>query len=243
MLLPGFFDWTMALLIPGILLGLYAQAKVRSAYAKFSKVMSSRGITGARAAREILAYQGITVYPDAETAASSKAYGIAVERVAGQMTDHFDPRHKVIRLSEGVYQSSSLAALGIAAHEAGHAIQHTTGYLPIMIRAGIYPLVAVSNYLWMILFFAGIFMSYPPLITIGIYLFSGIVAFQIITLPTEFNASKRAMVLLTEHGIITEEERASVKKVLNAAALTYLAATLMAILQLLRLILISRGRR
>ena len=238
-------------MIPGILLGLYAQAKVRSAYAKFSKVMSSRGITGARAAREILAYQGITVYPDAEhrsdrdseTAASSKAYGIAVERVAGQMTDHFDPRHKVIRLSEGVYQSSSLAALGIAAHEAGHAIQHTTGYLPVMIRTGIYPLVAVSNYLWMILFFAGIFMSYPPLITIGIYLFSGIVAFQIITLPTEFNASKRAMVLLTEHGIITEEERASVKKVLNAAALTYLAATLMAILQLLRLILISRGRR
>lgn len=238
-----FFDWTMILLIPGVILGIYAQAKVRSAYAQYSRVMSRRGITGARAAREILQFQGITIYPDAQTAASSKSYGIAVERVPGQMTDHFDPRHKVIRLSDGVYQSSSLAALGIAAHEAGHAIQHTTGYLPIMIRAGIYPLVAVSNYLWMILFFAGIFMSYPPLMTLGIYLFSGIVAFQIITLPTEFNASRRAMALLSEHGIITEEERASVKKVLNAAALTYLAATLMAILQLLRLILISRGRR
>ena len=233
----------MALLIPGVILGIYAQAKVRSAYSNFSKVMSSRGITGARAARELLQFQGITVYPDAETASSAKAYGIAVERVAGQMTDHFDPRQKVIRLSEGVYHSSSLAALGIAAHETGHAIQHTTGYLPVMIRSGIYPLVAVSNYLWMIFFFAGIFMSYPPLMTMGIYLFSGIVAFQIVTLPTEFNASRRAMVLLTEHGIISAEERVSVKKVLDAAALTYLAATLMAILQLLRLILISRGRR
>jgi len=230
-------------LIPGVILGIYAQAKVRSAYSNFSKVMSSRGITGARAARELLQFQGITVYPDAETASSAKAYGIAVERVAGQMTDHFDPRQKVIRLSEGVYHSSSLAALGIAAHETGHAIQHTTGYLPVMIRSGIYPLVAVSNYLWMIFFFAGIFMSYPPLMTMGIYLFSGIVAFQIVTLPTEFNASRRAMVLLTEHGIISAEERVSVKKVLDAAALTYLAATLMAILQLLRLILISRGRR
>ena len=239
----GFFDWTFALLIPGVILGFYAQSKVRSAYAKFSRVMSQRGINGAQAAREILRAQGITVYSDAQTADSAKDYGIAVDRVAGQMTDHFDPRHKVIRLSEGVYQSHSLAALGIAAHEAGHAIQHTTGYLPIMIRAGIYPLVAVSNYLWMILFFAGIFMSYPPLMTIGIYLFSGIVAFQIITLPTEFNASKRAMVLLTEQGIITAEERTSVKKVLDAAALTYLAATLMAILQLLRLILLSRDRR
>ena len=230
-------------MIPGVILGIYAQAKVRSAYSNFSKVMSSRGITGARAARELLQFQGITVYPDAETASSAKAYGIAVERVAGQMTDHFDPRQKVIRLSEGVYHSSSLAALGIAAHETGHAIQHTTGYLPVMIRSGIYPLVAVSNYLWMIFFFAGIFMSYPPLMTMGIYLFSGIVAFQIVTLPTEFNASRRAMVLLTEHGIISAEERVSVKKVLDAAALTYLAATLMAILQLLRLILISRGRR
>jgi hypothetical protein len=233
----------MVLLIPGVILGIYAQSKVRSAYAKYSKVMSRRGVTGARAAREILAYQGITVYPDAQTASNAKAHGIAVERVPGQMTDHFDPRHKVIRLSDGVYNSNSLAALGIAAHEAGHAIQHTTGYLPVMIRTGIYPLVAVSNYLWMILFFAGIFMSYPPLMTLGIYLFSGIVAFQLVTLPTEFNASKRAMMLLTEHGIITAEEKDSVKKVLNAAALTYVAATLMAILQLLRLILISRGRR
>jgi Zn-dependent membrane protease YugP len=216
---------------------------VRSAYTQFSKVMSRRGITGARAAREILQTQGITVYPDAETAVSAKSYGIAVERVAGQMTDHFDPRHKVIRLSEGVYHSSSLAALGIAAHEVGHAIQHTTGYLPVMVRTGIYPLVAASNYLWMILFFAGIFMTLPILTTVGIYLFAGIVVFQIVTLPTEFNASKRALILLTQHGIITEEERPAVKKVLSAAALTYIAATLMAVLTLIRLILISRGRR
>ncbi|MEW6026996.1 MAG: zinc metallopeptidase [Planctomycetota bacterium] len=243
MIMPGLYDWTLALLVPGVILGIYAQAKVRSSYARFSKVMSRRGVTGAHAARALLQVQGITVYPDAETAASAKEYGIAVDRVGGQMTDHFDPRHKVIRLSDGVYHGNSLAALGIAAHEAGHAIQHTTGYLPVMIRSGIYPLVALSNYLWMILFFAGIFMSYPPLITIGIYLFAAIVAFQIITLPTEFNASKRALALLTEHGIVTGDERASVKKVLDAAALTYVAATLMAVLQLIRLILISRDRR
>ncbi|MFH1230082.1 MAG: zinc metallopeptidase [Planctomycetota bacterium] len=228
-MMPGFFDWTFILLIPGVILGLYAQMKVHSAYTKFSRVISERGISGARVAQSILQSQNLI--------------DVTIEQTGGELTDHYDPRKKVIRLSSGVYNNESLSAVGIAAHETGHAIQHATGYLPVMIRNGIYPIVGASNYLWMMLFLAGIFMSIPVLITVGIYLFAGIVVFQIVTLPTEFNASNRAMALLTGQGIITENERPLVRKVLNAAALTYVAATLMAILQLIRLILISRNRR
>ena len=240
MILP-MFDWTMWLLVPGVILGLYAQLRVSSAYAKYSKVASSRGTTGAKAAKAVLSGQGMTVY-QGTTPAEGDHNGISLEAIPGKLTDHFDPKARVIRLSEGVYNGNSIAAVGVAAHEAGHAIQHQTNYLPIMVRTGIYPIVALGSNLWMWLFLAGLFFTLPYLIDIGIFLFTGVVLFQIVTLPVEFNASKRALALLTEQGIIVDKERLAVKAVLNAAALTYVAAALMAILQLARLLII-RNRR
>ncbi len=230
----------MWLLVPGIILGLYAQMRVSSAYSKYSKVASGRGITGAQAAKSVLSGQGLTVY-QGTTPAEGDHTGISLEAIPGHLTDHFDPKARVVRLSEGVYQGDSIAAVGVAAHEAGHAIQHQTNYLPIMLRTGIYPVVALGSHLWMWLFLAGLFFTLPYLIDAGIFLFTGVVLFQIVTLPVEFNASKRALALLTDQGIITAEERPAVKAVLDAAALTYVAGALMAVLQLARLLII-RGR-
>lgn len=239
--MPFMFDWTMWFLVPGIILGLYAQMRVQSAYAKYSKVRASRNTTGAMAAKAVLTGQGITVY-QRTTPAKGEANSVSLAAIPGHLTDHYDPRTRVVRLSEGVYSGSSIAAVGVAAHEAGHAIQHQTNYLPMIARTGIYPLVAIGSHLWIWLFFAGLFMGFPYLIDIGIFLFTGIVLFQIVTLPVEFNASKRALALLTDQGIITQEEQPAVKAVLDAAALTYVAAALMAVLQLVRLLIIRRER-
>ncbi|MCK4908704.1 MAG: zinc metallopeptidase [Planctomycetes bacterium] len=216
-----FGPW-MLLLIPGLLFGLYAQAKVKGSFRKYSKVPSSNKISGASAARRILDAQGLS--------------DVNVEEVPGTLTDHYDPRTRVLRLSQTVYQGHSLAALGVAAHEAGHAVQHARKYIPIMLRTGIFPIVGLGSQVWFWIFLAGMFFHHPLLVNIGIFLFAGVVLFQIITLPVEFNASSRAMVLLTQQGIIMDSEIDSTKSVLNAAALTYLAATLMAILQLVSML-------
>lgn len=222
-----FFGPTMLLLIPGIIFAIWAQVKVRSTFKKYSKVTSINNVSGSRAAREILDAQGLS--------------DIGIEEVPGKLTDHYDPRARVLRLSSGVYRSRSLAALGVAAHEAGHAIQHARRYAPIMLRTGIFPLVALGSNLWFFIFLAGFIFHNPVLINVGVLFFASVVVFSIITLPVEFNASSRAMALLTEQGIVEQSEVGQARAVLNAAALTYLAATLMAILQLLRLILLRRS--
>lgn len=219
--------------IPGLLIALWAQAKVRGTFARYSKVISTSGRTGAEAARAVLDANGL--------------HDIGVEATPGALSDHYDPRARVLRLSEPVYGSRSLAALGVAAHEAGHAIQHSVGYVPMRLRAGILPVVALGSKLWMPLAFFSLFMGGPgsmlgqKLIAAAILLLAAVVAFQVVTLPVEYNASRRAAALLTSTGIVTESEAEGAKKVLNAAALTYVAAALQGILTLLYLV--SRRRR
>lgn len=220
-----FWDPTFVLLIPGIILAAWAQHKVTSTFDKYYKVGSLSGITAAQAARQILNRQGLE--------------GVTVEVVPGKLSDHYDPRAKALRLSEAVYRSNSLAAIGVAAHEAGHAIQHDEGYAPLAIRSSLVPVANFgSNAAW-ILLLLGLFMGIPSLAQIGVYAFSAVVLFQLVTLPVEFNASSRALVLLEGGGYLTREEIPQTKKVLDAAALTYVAAAIMGILQLVRLIIIS----
>lgn len=226
-----FWDYTIFLLIPPLLLALYAQQKVRSTYNKYSKVTSASRISGAETAQRILQASG--------------ASHVSIERAKGQLTDHYDPRKRKLRLSEGVYDSTSLAALGIAAHETGHALQHHRGYAPLHIRNGIYPVANLGSSLAFPLFFVGfIFSRQGPniLMDIGILLFAGAVVFSLITLPVEFNASKRALVLLKDGGYLRGKELDGAQRVLSAAALTYVAATAMAAMQLLRMFLL-RGSR
>lgn len=222
-----FYMWdpTMMILIPAVLLTAYAQIKINSTYNKYSQIPSKRGLTGADVARYILNQNGL--------------FDVAIERVAGQLSDHYDPRSRVVRLSPDVYHGTSLAALGVAAHEVGHAVQHDTGYLPLYIRNTIIPVTQIGSYAAIPLFFIGIFMSSESLVNIGIMLFAAIVFFQMVTLPVEFNASRRAIATLGGEGILDASELAGTKKVLSAAAMTYLAAALMAVMQLLRLIVIS----
>lgn len=222
-----FFMWdpTMMILIPAVLLTAYAQIKINSTYNKYSQIPSKRGLTGADVARYILNQNGL--------------FDVAIERVAGQLSDHYDPRSRVVRLSPDVYHGTSLAALGVAAHEVGHAVQHDTGYLPLYIRNTIIPVTQFGSYAAIPLFFIGLFMSSESLVNIGIMLFAAIVFFQMVTLPVEFNASSRAIATLGGEGILDASELAGTKKVLSAAAMTYLAAALMAVMQLLRLIVIS----
>jgi Zn-dependent membrane protease YugP len=226
-----FWDYTIFLLIPPLLLALYAQQKVRSTYKRYSQVTSASRISGAEVARRILHASG--------------ASHVTIERAKGQLSDHYDPRKKKLRLSEGVHDSSSLAALGIAAHETGHALQHHQGYAPLHLRNGIYPVANIGSSLAFPLFFIGfIFSRQGPniLMDIGILLFTGAVVFSLITLPVEFNASKRALVLLKEGGYLRGKELDGAQRVLSAAALTYVAATAMAAMQLLRMFLL-RGSR
>lgn len=220
-----FWDPTMILLIPAVIITAYAQMKVQSTYHKYSQVASKRGMTGADVARYILNQNGL--------------HDIPVERVAGELSDHYDPRSRVVRLSAGVYSSTSLAALGVAAHEVGHAVQHDTGYLPLYIRNTIVPVTQFGSCLAMPLFFIGLFMGSPMLAEVGVILFSAIVFFQIVTLPVEFNASSRALATLSGEGFLDETELKGTRKVLSAAALTYVAAALMAVLELVRLLIIS----
>ena len=226
-----FWDYTFLFLIPPLLLAFYAQAKVRGTYSKFSRVGSSSGVSGARMAQEILNMGG--------------AHQVKIEETKGQLSDHYDPRKRVLRLSPGVYESNSIAALGIAAHEAGHALQDHTGYAPLHLRNGIYPVASLGSTLAFPLFLIGFFMSSKGpsiLMDIGILLFTGAVLFSVLTLPVEFNASKRAMALLGERGYLKGQELDGARRVLSAAALTYVASTAMAAMQLLRMFMMRSSR-
>lgn len=220
-----FWDPTMIILIPAVIISLYAQMKVSSTFHRYSQVPSNRGMTGADVARYILNKNGL--------------YDVPIERIGGQLSDHYDPKTRVVRLSADVYGSTSLAALGVAAHEVGHAVQHDTGYMPLYIRNTIIPVTQIGSYLAIPLFFLGLFMSSPMLVKWGVLLFGAIVFFQMVTLPVEFNASSRALRTLGNEGILDASELKGTSKVLRAAALTYVAAALMAVLQLVRLVLIS----
>ena len=224
-----YLDTTILLLLPGLLLGLWAQAKVKSAYEKYSKVYTQRGMPASAAVEELLRQQGVT--------------DVSITSVHGTLTDHFDPGTDTLRLSEGVYASSSIAAVGIAAHEAGHALQKKEKYPFLSLRTTLVPMVNIgSNLAWPI-FLLGILFSWEPLMTAGIVCFSLVVLFSLITLPVEFDASRRAMAMLSGSGYLTQEEEAGVKNVLTAAAMTYVASFISALMQLLRLILISNRRR
>ncbi len=226
-----FYDYTFFILIPGILLSIFASIKVRSTYSKYSKIGNSKNITGRAAARRILDSAGLQ--------------NVTIEPIGGSLTDHYDPRSYVLRLSEGVYDSSSISAIGIAAHEAGHAIQHARQYSPLVIRNAIVPVVNIATNASWIIFLIGLFISSRTgimLMNIGILLFLGAVIFQLITLPVEYNASTRAVEQLGSLNLGDGEDIRGVRKVLSAAALTYVAAMLMALLQLFRLIAL-RGRR
>jgi len=220
--------WTsMILLIPAIILGIYAQFKVKSTYKKFSEGHVASGVTGAQASRRLLDQAGLS--------------DVAVEEIPGQLTDHYDPKARVLRLSEGVSRGDSVAAVGVAAHETGHAIQHANSYVPMQIRSAVVPAASFgSNFGPMIFFMGLIFSSFRPLMTIGIVIFTAAVIFQIVTLPVEFDASSRAMKLLQSNGLVIGNEAEGARKVLSAAALTYVAAALMSILMLVRMVLISR---
>lgn len=225
----SFFDPTYFLVIIGALLCIGASAKVKSTFAKYSKVRSMSGYAGAQAAEKILHDAGI--------------YDVRVERISGKLNDHYDPKNKVLRLSDSVYGQCSVAAIGVAAHECGHAIQHNKAYAPLKFRGAFVPVANFGSVLSWPMIIIGVFIGwYQPLITIGIILFSAAVLFQLVTLPVEFNASSRAVGVLGTNGILYGDELEGVKKVLGAAALTYVAGAASSILQLLRLVLLFGGR-
>lgn len=220
--------WYIILVLPAIILSLWASANVNSTFKKYSSVMSRRGITGAESARLVLEANGV--------------YGVQIEHVSGNLTDHFDPRTNTIRLSDSVYASTSVAAVGVAAHEAGHAVQYAKGYAPMKIRSAIIPVTNIGSNLAMPLILLGIIMSMPFLAELGILAFSFSTLFQLITVPVEFNASSRAMEAIT-NASTDENEVKGAKKVLKAAALTYVAALAVSLANLLRLIMIVNGGR
>jgi Zn-dependent membrane protease YugP len=225
------YDSTLLILIPGILLGMIAQILMQSTYTKYAAIKSAAGLTGYTAARRILDGAGL--------------YHVQIEMIGGELSDHFDPRENVLRLSQGVYQSPSVAAIGVAAHECGHAIQYAESYLPMKVRGALVKTTNFSSSFSFLIVLVGMLFSIPEIAYVGIGLFLVVVFFQLVTLPVEFNASARALSVL-RGGILPEEEMEGVKKVLSAAALTYVAAFVNAVLQLLRLVSIvsgGRGRR
>lgn len=227
----GFYGWdpTMVFLIPAILLSMYAQFKISSAYGRYSEVRSRAGYTGAQVARAILQENGL--------------YDVQVEPTGGRLSDHYDPRTRVVRLSEDVFYGNSLASVAVAAHETGHALQHARGYFPLELRATFVPVANFGSSLGPILILAGLFLpTFGFLLQIGIWAFALAVIFQLITLPVEFNASSRALALLQEGRMLGADEIRGARKVLSAAALTYVAAALAAVLQLARFIIIAQGR-
>ena len=224
-----YYDWTYLLIIPGLILGLWAQHKVKSAYAEYSRISTRLGRTAASVVDDLLRRNG-----------NNK---VRIGRVSGELTDHYNPADETLKLSDGVYASSSIAALGIAAHEAGHAMQKHENYVPLMLRTAIVPAVNICSGLSTPLFFLGLLMSWEPLLTLGIILFAASTVFALVTLPVEFNASNRAVAMLTEGGYVSREEERGVRKVLNAAALTYVAAAVTSLLSLLRLVMIANRRR
>lgn len=224
-----YYDPTYILVIIGAILSIIASSMVQSTYNKYSKVRSMSGMTGAQVAEMILKNKGI--------------YDVRVERVSGNLTDHYNPRTKVVNLSDSVYNSQSVAALGVAAHECGHVIQHHENYVPLSIRSMLVPAANIGSKAGIPIILLGILLGYNTvLVQIGIWVFALAVLFQIVTLPVEFNASRRALVCLEEYGIVTRDEKSKSAKVLRAAAFTYVAAAAAAILQLLRLIMLF-GRR
>ncbi|MFN4200404.1 MAG: zinc metallopeptidase [Fervidobacterium gondwanense] len=221
-----FYDPTFIILLPALLLSLWATISVQSRFSEYSKVRSRIGMTGAELARFILESAGL--------------YDVKIEALPGALTDHYDPRTKIVRLSQATYSSDSVAALGVVAHEIGHAIQHAKGYVPLVIRNTIAPVAQFSSNLAWIFFIIGLVTGMFGLAQLGIILFSIAVLFSIITLPVEFDASKRALAILQKNLMMPAEELKGVKAVLSAAAMTYVAAMLMAVLQLVRMILIAR---
>ena len=228
-----YIDWTYIILVmPFVIFSMIASAKVNSSFKKYSEVYSRRGLTAAEAARRVLNENGVS--------------GVAIERVQGHLTDHFDPKSNTIRLSENVYDSTSVASIGVACHEAGHAVQHAVGYIPVKVRTAIVPITNIGSKLSMPLIVLGIFLSYfgeqySIIAYIGVALFALCVVFQLVTLPTEFNASRRAIRAISDGGILYEDEVKGAKKVLSAAAMTYVAALAVTVMQLLRLVLIVAG--
>ena len=229
------FDWTyLVLVLPCLILSLWASSSVKSTFKRYSTQYSMRGITGADAAMRVLRNNGV--------------HNVRIERVAGELTDHFDPKTNVIRLSDGVYDSTSTAAIGVACHEAGHAVQYATHYAPIKLRAAIIPITNFGSKLAMPLILLGVLLSFMgnlsyTFIYLGIACFSLSLVFQLVTLPVEFNASRRAVRAIDNAGILTQQELVGAKKTLKAAAMTYVAATAVSLAQLLRLIVLFGGRR
>ncbi|MDD7661700.1 MAG: zinc metallopeptidase [Eubacteriales bacterium] len=221
-----YYDWTMILVIPGLLLGLYAQFKVKSTFDRYSRIRTKSGLTAEQAARALLSRGGST--------------NVTISRVNGSLTDHYDPRSNTLRLSDTVYGSDSVAAVGVAAHECGHALQEHDGYGLLKLRTALVPVVNIGSSLYLPIFMAGLLFSWEPLQMVGILCFGLTLLFSLVTLPVEINASKRALGMLD--GVLEAEELRGARAVLSAAALTYLASVISSALQLLRLILISRSR-
>lgn len=224
--MPLFFNSTIVLLIPAIIFGFWAQWKVSSCFKKYSKIPSMRGLTGAQAARMVLDQAGLS--------------GVRIEGVPGKLSDHYDPRAKVLRLSPQVMNANSLAAVGVATHEAGHAMQDAEGYSPLRFRHALVPMANLGSTLLFPLILGSFLFRSGILLQLGILLYGAAVLFHIVTLPVEFNASSRALAVLGNSGILMDQEVSGAKKVLSAAAMTYVAATLVAILNLVRLLLLSR---
>lgn len=227
-----YYNWTwFVVMIPCLLLSLFCSMKVKTTFGKYSKIPNSRLMTGARAAEELLRANGVT--------------GVTIEHVRGNLTDHFDPRTNTIRLSDSVYNATSIAAVGVACHEAGHACQHAEGYFPNKLRSAILPVAQIGSKLSWLLIVVGLLLPtrFDFIVTIGIILYAAAVLFTVITLPVEFNASSRALKTIKAYGFLTEEEYPGARKTLTAAAMTYVASAVTAILQLFRLILIFGNRR
>lgn len=225
-----YFDYYyLILVVPALIISSLAQIFVKSSFAKYSKKMSQRNITGTQAAAYLLKVNGIT--------------DVKLGRIKGNLTDHFSPSEKVLRLSDSTFDSTSIAAIGVAAHETGHAIQHAKKYFPLTFRNMLIPVANIGSSAGPWLAILGIAMSFPILTDIGILLFAGSVAFYVITLPVEFNASNRAIKILKQNNILSAEELKGVKKVLSAAAMTYVGSALVAMANLLRLILVSKNRK
>lgn len=223
-------DYTyLIFVVPALIISLWAQMRVTTAFSKYEKIISRSCLSGADIAYKILTLNNIT--------------DVKIERVRGRLTDHYDPSSKILRLSDSVFSSQSIAAVCVAAHECGHAIQHAKGYTPLTVRTKIYPLVSISSSISIPLIIIGLIVNTPYLITAGIIFFSAVVLFQLITLPVEFNASKRAMTILAENQLLVNDELTGAKKVLSAAALTYVASALTSLMQLIRLIVIANNRR
>ena len=224
-----FYDYYfLILVVPAMIIAAIAQFKVNSAFKKESTHLSSRGLTGAQAAQRVLAYYGIN--------------NVRIEAISGKLTDHYDPRSNVIRLSTDVYSSTSIAAIGVACHEAGHAAQHAENYVPIKIRNAIIPVCNIGSQLGLPLVLIGFIVGFEPLVTIGLFLYALISVFQFVTLPVEFDASARAMKVIAETGLLYEDEQKGARKVLTAAAMTYVAALIVSLANLLRLVLRFGGR-